>query len=157
MAIRKKRYPVGDPMAIELPPGFSLGIVLDDWVQGQVRDDWVIPVSPQVARTTPDLSRYVAGLPDASGEFTGFYDTAVPDLSRYVVAPPSDLIPVEIDTHARPNLLATATSGAVITFGIAGREFRMTVHRVERLGGNKVRALVWRESVTEVTQEDSNG
>jgi hypothetical protein len=90
----------------------------------------------------------VAGLPGASGEFTGFYDTAV---TATMADSLPDLIPVEVDTHSKPNLLATAASGTVLDFGIAGRKFRMTIHRVERLGGNRVRALVWRESVTEVS------
>jgi hypothetical protein len=141
-------------MAIELPPGIRLDFVLDDWVPDP-EDGRVMLVPSHLLRDTPDLSQYVASLPDASGEFTGFYDEAV---AAQVLGPLPDLISVEVDTHGRPNLLATAPAGAVLTFEIAGMKFRMTIHKVEPLGGSRVRALVWRESVTEIPpEEDSDG
>lgn len=140
-------------MPIELPDGFSLDIILDDWVREE-EHGWIIPVSSHMVRDTPDLSRYVTGLPDASGNFSGTYDAAV---AAPVIGKIPDLIPVEVDTGSRPNLMATAPPGSVLTFVIGDRTFRMTVHRVELLGGNRVRALVWRKSVTEETEEDGDG
>lgn len=152
MRQKKLGFSIGGSVPIELPDGFSLDIVLDDWVQEQ--GGWVIPVSSHMVRDTPDLSRYVTGLPDASGSFSGTYDAAV---AAPVLGPLPDLLPVEVDTGSRPNLMATAPAGSVLTFVIGDRTFRMTVHRVERLGGNRVRALVWRKSVAELTEEDGDG
>jgi len=139
-------------MAIEYPPGIRLDVVLDDWVPDP-EEGWVIPVSGQLLRDTPDLSRYVTSLPDVSGTFTGAYDVAATDAA---LGPLPDLISVEVDTAGQLNLLATATDGSVLTFEIAGMRFRMTIHKVEPLGGSRVRALVWRESVTGVPPEDSD-
>ena len=107
-----------------------LRIVLDDWV----RDDW-----------QDRAASYVAGLPDASGTFSGTFDSAV--MVQYWPQP--DLLPVEVDTGDRPNPLATALPGNTLAVSSGGRTWRFVIDYAEHLSGNRWRA--WCERPEELT------
>ncbi len=84
---------------------------------------------------------YVAGLPEASGTFTGTYSPDT-DVSVLLGADLDDLMPVEIDTGDEPNpaaLLATT-----LTVRIGEQAWTLPVDHVDLLGSNRVRLWVRR-------------
>lgn len=86
------------------------------------------------------IREYVAGLPDASGTFTGTYSSDV-DLTALFGSVP-DLMPIEIDTGGQPNpaaLLATT-----LTVKIGDREWVLPIAYRDLLGGNRIRVWVER-------------
>jgi hypothetical protein len=95
-----------------------------------VVDEWLV-------RDTPDLSAYVAGLPDASGEFTGTFDQAA---AAAYLPEPADLFPVEISTGdgAAPPLVP---GGSVLTVTIGKAVFEFGVHHAEIAGPGRSR--IW--------------
>ena len=97
-----------------------------------------------------DEHEYVAGLREASGTFSGTYDPDV--LAGFLDAVP-DLVPVEIDTHDRPNPAADAPPGAVLTATIGGKRWTFPVDHAEPLGGNRVRVWATRSGIREVTDD----
>lgn len=107
-------------------------------------EPWYLPIPEGLIEDTPDLRDYIGSLPDASGTFSGTFDSAV--MEQYWPQP--DLLPVEVDTYDKPNLLATAPAGSVLTIDMGGRKWRMTVDHTEHLGGNRWRA--WCERPAEI-------
>jgi len=88
------------------------------------------------------IHSYVAGLPEASGTFTGTYDLELLDaLSPDAPA----LLPFLIDTGDEPNPAATFIS--VLTVRSGEKTWEMPVHHVDLLGGNRVRVWVRRPHV----------
>jgi hypothetical protein len=83
---------------------------------------------------------YVAGLPEASGTFTGTYSSDA-DVSA-LLGPVPDLMPVEIDTGDQPNPAATMMTALTIRDG--ERSWTLPVDHVDLLGGNRVRVWVRR-------------
>jgi hypothetical protein len=84
------------------------------------------------------IREYVAGLPDASGTFTGTFDPAQVDLDA-LFGPVPDLMPITVDTGDEPNPAAGFLT--VLTFKIGDDEWTLPVDHVDLLGGN--RATVW--------------
>lgn len=107
--------------------------------------DWARSAPPEPF----DPAAYAAALPDASGEFTGTFDS---DLVRELFEPP-EFFAVEIDTRDQPNALAGAQAGFVITLDTWGSTITMTVDHVEVLDGNLVRAWVRSDSVTTIHKD----
>jgi hypothetical protein len=85
------------------------------------------------------IRNYVAGLPDASGTFTGTFD---PDAAAELLGPVPDLLPIEIDTGGQPNPAAGFASTLTIRSG--GDEWNLPVDHVEQISGNQVRVWVRR-------------
>lgn len=84
---------------------------------------------------------YVAGLPEASGTFTGTFDPEQVDLDA-LPGPVPDLLPIEIDTGDEPNPAAMP----VTTFTVRAGDDAWTLpaDHVDLLGGNRVRVWVRR-------------
>jgi len=84
------------------------------------------------------VREYVAGLPDASGTFTGTFDPAEVDLDALTVPVP-DLMPITVDTGDQPNPAATFMTTFKIKIG--DDEWELPVDHVDLLGSNRV--TVW--------------
>ncbi len=87
---------------------------------------------------------YVAGLPDASGTFTG---TLFPWAAEALAGEVPDLFPVEIDTYDKPNSAAGAVPPMVLAIRSGDQEWTLPVDHTEPLGGNRVRVWVRRPAV----------
>jgi len=84
---------------------------------------------------------YVRGLPEASGEFAGYFD---PGTLAEVLPPVSGLIPVEVDTGDSPNPAALGLI-TVMTFRVGEEAWTFPVDHVDILpGGNRVRIWIRR-------------
>lgn len=83
-------------------------------------------------------AEYIHGLPEASGTFTGTFDSGA-DAGLLGLVP--DLVPVEIDTHDEPNAAAALLPGQHLFLGLGDGRWSFEVDHVEPLGGNRVR--VW--------------
>jgi hypothetical protein len=83
---------------------------------------------------------YVAGLPEASGTFTGTFsdDTVITELLGSI----PDVFPIEIDTGYRPNPLTAFLTTIVIRAG--DETWELPVDHVDLPGGNRVRVWVRR-------------
>ena len=88
------------------------------------------------------IREYVAGLPDASGTFTGTYSPDI-DVSVLLGADLDDLMPVEIDTGDEPNPYAGLVT--VLRVSTGERAWTLPVDHVDLLGGNRVRVWVRRQ------------
>ena len=91
---------------------------------------------------TDPVKAYVAGLPEASGTFTGTYN---PDNLAVVklLGSTADLLPVEISTGDQPNPAALPLTE--ITIRIDDQAWTLPVDHVDLLpGGNRVRVWVRR-------------
>lgn len=84
------------------------------------------------------IREYVAGLPDASGTFTGTFDPAEVDLDA-LLGPVPDLMPITVDTGDQPNPAAIPMTMFKIKIGDG--EWELPVDHVDLLGGNRV--TVW--------------
>jgi hypothetical protein len=97
----------------------------------------------QLTRPALDRERMeelVGGLPDASGTFTGTFDSgAVADLFDAPV-----LVPVEIDTYDEPNSAADLMPGQHVYLDLGDGRWAFEVDHVEPLGGNRVRVWCYR-------------
>lgn len=83
---------------------------------------------------------YMAGLPDASGTFTGTYSSDV-DVTA-LLGPVPDLMPIEVDTGDQPNPAALPATTFKIKVG--DDEWELPVDHVDLLGRNRVRVWVRR-------------
>lgn len=87
------------------------------------------------------VTDYAGGLPEASGTFTGIFDTdAVADL----LGPVPDLLPIEIDTYDKPNTARLCQPGETLTVTAGDEQWAFPVDHVEPLDGNRVRVWVRR-------------
>lgn len=102
----------------------ELRIVVDDWAHPQ--DAWIMPLP--VLPDTPDLSGLLGGLPDASGEFTGTFDSGGPAL-----------VPVELS--GLPPGMPVPAGGMTLTFACGSVRTDFLVVRTEVTGPGAVR--VW--------------
>lgn len=85
-----------------------------------------------------DDRKYVAGLPDASGEFTGTFDLGTPPAEMFT---DDQLFPVEVDTYDEPNGAADLLPGQSLVITVNDEVYTFPVDHTELLGGNRVR--VW--------------
>ena len=90
-------------------------------------------------------------MPDASGTFSGTFDSeVVADLISQDV----NLVPVDIDTYDKPNAAADLVPGQHIYLSLSDRRWSLEVDHVEPLGGNVVR--VWCHLPVEFTTASSS-
>lgn len=90
----------------------------------------------ELAGTWSDVAELIHGLPEASGTFTGTFDSGT---GLFDLVP--DLVPVEIDTGDRPNAAAALLPGQHLVLDLGAEPWSLEVDHVEPLDGNRVR--VW--------------
>jgi hypothetical protein len=96
--------------------------------------------TPGMTMDDERVREYVAGLPDASGTFTGTYSSDV-GVSA-LLGPVPDLMPIEVDTGDQPNPAAFPMT--TFTVRVGDREWVLPVDHVDLLGSNRVRVWVRR-------------
>ena len=88
---------------------------------------------------------YVAGLPEASGTFTGTYS---PDVDVAALpGPVPDLMPVVIDTFDQPNPPGQYREGETLRITSGDRQWAFPIDHAEPLGDNRVRVWVRRPQI----------
>ncbi len=88
------------------------------------------------------IREYVAGLPEASGTFTGTFSPDV-DVTA-LLGPVPDLMPIEIGTFDQPNPLHQYREGEMLRITSGDRKWAFPIDHAEPLEDNRVRVWVRR-------------